>query len=149
MHKFIKCHITCTKMHWLNAIGMAYCTTKNISTQGLSVLVFVLHIYLVYCVSSTSIPSAISDDVVIRESVVIPSVNSEQEAKELYDQALKQFGTYGSFARNICSTWEQRGCQCSGGAEELALSCRSVGFAEIPLDLPSDIIKLWVLNLFY
>ncbi|XP_037038816.1 lutropin-choriogonadotropic hormone receptor isoform X2 [Bradysia coprophila] len=121
---------------------MAYCATKNISTQGLSVLVFVLHIYLVYCVSTT-IPSAISDDVVIRESVVIPSsVNSEQEARELYDQALKQYGSYGSFARNICSTWERRGCQCSGGVEELALSCRSVGFEEIPLDLPAEIVKL-------
>lgn len=126
---------------------MAYCATKNISTQGLLVLVFVLHIYLVYCVS-TAIPSAISvgddDDVVgIRESVVIPSsVNSEQEARELYDQALKQFGSYGSFARDICSAWERRGCQCSGGVEDLALSCRSVGFEEIPLDLPAEIVKL-------
>lgn len=121
---------------------MAYCATKNISTQGLSVLVFVLHVYLVYGLSTT-IPSAISDDTVIRESVVIPSsVNSEQEAKDLYDQALKQFGSYGSSARNVCSTWERRGCQCSGGVEELALSCRSVGFAEIPLDLPAEIVKL-------
>lgn len=121
---------------------MAYCATKHISTQGLSVLVFVLHIYLVYCVS-TSIPASISDEEgVIRESVVIPSVDSEQEAKELYDQALKQFGSYGAFARNICSTWELRGCQCSGGVEELALSCRSVGFDEIPLDLPAEIVKL-------
>lgn len=117
---------------------MAYCATKNISTQGLSVLVFVLHIYLVYCVS-TSIPTAISDDVVIRESVVIPSVNSEQEARELYDQALKE---YGAFARNVCSTWKLRGCQCSGADEELALSCRGVGLEEIPLDLPSEIVKL-------
>lgn len=120
---------------------MAYCATKNIPTQGLLVLVFLLHIYFVYCVS-TSIPSAISDDVVIRESVVIPSVNSEQEAKELYDQALKQYSSYGSFARNVCATWESRGCQCSGGVEDLALSCRSVGFEEIPLDLPTDIVKL-------
>lgn len=120
---------------------MAYCATKNISTQGLAVLVFVLHIYLVYCVS-TSIPPSISDDVAIRESVVIPSVDSEQEAKDLYDQALKQFGSYGAFARNICSIWEPRGCQCSGGVEELALSCRSVGFEEIPLDLPTEIVKL-------
>lgn len=143
MRKFVKCYIKCTKNALTsNASGMAYCATKNISTQGLSVLVFVLHICLVYCVS-TSLPASISDeDDVIRESVVIPSVDSEQEARELYDQALKQFGSYGAFARNICSTWELRGCQCSGGVEELALACRSVGFDEIPLDLPAEIVKL-------
>lgn len=114
---------------------MANRITNYISVQGLSVLVFLLHIYLGYCVS-TSMPS------IIRETVVMPSSDSEKEAKELYDKALKQYGSYGASARNICAIWELRGCECSGTVEELALSCRDVGFEEVPLDLPQEIIKL-------
>lgn len=145
---------------------MANCVISLISVQGLSVLVFLLRTYLCYCdtiattaatttttttailttttTTTTTIlpPSAISNDVIIRESVVIPSMDSEKEAKELYDKALKQYGSYGANARNICAIWELRGCQCSGPVEELALSCRSVGFEEVPLDLPLEIIKL-------
>lgn len=78
----------------------------------------------------------------LRESVVIPSSNSEREAQEIYDKALKQYDSYGASTRKICATWEQRGCQCSGTVDELTLSCRGIGLNEIPNDLPKDLIKL-------
>lgn len=97
--------------------------------------------------TTTSMPTAnrpifLSDDILISESVIMPSIDSEKEAKDLYDKALKQYGSYGASARNICATWEARGCQCSGSVEELALSCRGIGFEEVPLDLPLEIVKL-------
>lgn len=76
------------------------------------------------------------------ESVVIPSSNSEREAQEIYDKALKQFDAYGVSTRNICVTWEKRGCQCSGTVDELSLSCRGIGLNVIPTDLPKNLIKL-------
>lgn len=76
------------------------------------------------------------------ESVLIPSSNSEREAQEIYDKALKQFDAYGVSTRNICVTWEKRGCQCSGTVDELSLSCRGIGMNEIPTDLPNNLIKL-------
>lgn len=76
------------------------------------------------------------------ESVVIPSSNSEREAQEIYDKALKQYDSYGVSTRKICTTWEQRGCQCSGTVDELNLSCRGIGLNETPIDLPKNLIKL-------
>lgn len=159
---FELCRVCCRAvLHWIQMRGMANRVSRIISVQGLSVLVFLfLHIHFSYCVS-TSIPLIVPQQSapppspssvptasppllsVIRESVVIPSsVDSEKEAKELYDKALKQYGSYGASARHICAVWELRGCQCSGAVEELALSCRDVGFEEVPLDLPAEIIKL-------
>lgn len=79
----------------------------------------------------------------IRESVVISTaVDAEKEAQDLYDKALRQYGSYGASARNICATWELRGCQCTGSVEELTLSCRDVGLVEVPTELPVEIVKL-------
>lgn len=79
----------------------------------------------------------------IRESVVISTADdAEKEAQDLYDKALKQFGSYGASARNICATWELRGCQCTGSVEDLTLSCRDVGLVEVPDELPVEIVKL-------
>lgn len=79
---------------------------------------------------------------VIHESLVVPVTNSEREAKDLYDKALKQYESYGATARQMCTIWESRGCQCSGSVEELTLACRGAGLNEIPLDLSLDIVKL-------
>lgn len=78
----------------------------------------------------------------IRETLVIPSSNSEREAQEIYDKALKQFDAYGASTRKVCDAWEERGCQCSGTVEELILSCRAIGLNETPTDLPKNLIKL-------
>lgn len=87
-------------------------------------------------------PNKIRGSSSIRESLFIPATNSEREAQELYDKALKQYGSYGAKARETCSIWELRGCQCYGTVEELTLACRSIGFEQVPLDLPLDIVKL-------
>ncbi|XP_031630816.1 leucine-rich repeat-containing G-protein coupled receptor 5-like [Contarinia nasturtii] len=76
------------------------------------------------------------------ESVVILSPNSEREAQEIYDKALKQFDSYGVSTRQMCTIWEKEGCQCSGTVEELTLSCRSIGLTETPTNLPKSLIKL-------
>lgn len=76
------------------------------------------------------------------ESVVIFPPNSDQQAKDIYDKALKQFDSYGISTRKTCTEWEKRGCQCSGSVEELTLSCRGVGLNEIPTELPKILIKL-------
>lgn len=78
----------------------------------------------------------------MRETVVIPSSNSEREAQEIYDKALKQFDSYGASTRQVCGEWEQRGCQCSGTVDELILSCRAIALNETPSDLPKNLIKL-------
>lgn len=96
--------------------------------------------------SSTARPTRVA---AVRESLVIPAKNSEREAQELYDKALKQYGSYGASARKVCATWELRGCHCYGTVEELTLTCRNVGFADVPSDLPFDIIKLCVLQFAY
>lgn len=79
---------------------------------------------------------------IIRESVVIASADSEREAQELYDKALQQFGSFELSFRKICSTWELRGCKCSGTIDELTLICRDVGLQEIPNEFPANIVKL-------
>lgn len=75
------------------------------------------------------------------ESVVILP-NSEREAQDIYDKALKQFDSYGVSTRQTCKVWEKRGCQCSGTVDELTLSCRAIGLNEPPTDLPETLIKL-------
>lgn len=112
----------------------------------LAILLIFIQIYWIhyFVVSASSIPPSInlSDQEQIRESVVLPSVDSEREAKELYDKALKQYGSFGPSVQKICGPWILRGCQCTGSYEEITLLCRGVGFEEIPLDIPSDVIKL-------
>lgn len=76
------------------------------------------------------------------ESVVIMSENSQQEAQEMYDKALKHYDENVYLARQTCTAWEKRGCQCTGTVEQLTLSCRSIGLNETPTDLPKSLIKL-------
>ncbi|XP_031634672.1 leucine-rich repeat-containing G-protein coupled receptor 5-like isoform X2 [Contarinia nasturtii] len=76
------------------------------------------------------------------ESVVILTPDSDRQTKDIYDKALKQFDSYGVSTRQLCATWEKRGCQCSGTVEELTLSCRSIGLNETPTELPKNLIKL-------
>lgn len=78
----------------------------------------------------------------IRESLVIPTSDSEREAQELYDKALKQYGSYGLSVRKVCALWEERGCKCSGTVDELTLVCRDVDFDKVPAALPSNVAKL-------
>lgn len=77
------------------------------------------------------------------ESVVIlSSSNSQQDAEEMYDKAMKHFDENVYTTRQMCSAWEKRGCQCSGNVEQLTLSCRGIGLNETPTNLPKSLIKL-------
>lgn len=76
------------------------------------------------------------------ESVVILSSNSQQDAEEMYDKAMKHYDENVYTTRQMCSAWEKRGCQCSGTVEQLSLSCRSIGLNETPTDLPKSLVKL-------
>lgn len=76
------------------------------------------------------------------ESVVILSSNSQQDAEEMYDKAMKHYDENVYTTRQMCSAWEKRGCQCSGSVEQLTLSCRAIGLNETPTDLPKSLIKL-------
>lgn len=76
------------------------------------------------------------------ESVVILTSNSEKEAQDIYDKALKQFDSYGVSTRQTCAEWEKQGCHCSGTVEELILYCRTIGLNETPAELPKNLIKL-------
>ncbi|XP_055306018.1 follicle-stimulating hormone receptor-like isoform X2 [Sitodiplosis mosellana] len=82
----------------------------------------------------------------LSESVVILTPDSERQAIDAYDKALKQFDSYGVSTRQTCNAWEKRGCQCSGTIEELTLSCRAIGLNEIPTELPKTLIKLDISN---
>ncbi|KAG5674279.1 hypothetical protein PVAND_004258 [Polypedilum vanderplanki] len=84
-----------------------------------------------------------SDKILLQESVVIPSSkNAEDEAKKLYQEALKQYGDLGKTLKEICEPWKTRGCICIGTSEEVTLTCRHVGFKNVPLNLPQELIKL-------
>lgn len=77
------------------------------------------------------------------ESVVIlSSANSQQDAEEMYDKALRHYDENVYTTRQMCSAWEKRGCQCTGTIEQLTLSCRAIGLNETPTDLPKSLIKL-------
>lgn len=79
----------------------------------------------------------------LHDSIVISgSLDQEQEARKLYDEALKEFGVTGKTIKEICKPWELKGCHCSGKMEEVTLVCRGVSFNVVPFDLPDDLIKL-------
>lgn len=76
------------------------------------------------------------------ESVVILSSNAQQDAQEMYDKAMKHYDENVYTARQMCSAWEKRGCQCSGTVDQLTLACRAINLNETPTDLPKSLIKL-------
>lgn len=60
----------------------------------------------------------------------------EREEKEEQKQAPKTL-------QEICAAWEEKGCKCSGSAEEIQLNCRGViSFDAVPFDLPDNLVKL-------
>lgn len=107
----------------------------------------VLLICVILCVpisaTTTTMATPSSTHGIIRESVVIPASDPEREAKELYDKALQQFEVAtGKTLRGICVSWDGRGCQCSGSADEVVLVCKGLELEEVPVDLPIELIKL-------
>ncbi|XP_049278057.1 follicle-stimulating hormone receptor [Anopheles funestus] len=80
--------------------------------------------------------------IMLKESLLIPSMDPEKEAKAMYEKALQQYGIYGKTLKEICKAWVTRGCQCTGTKEEVTLVCRAIGLDTIPADLPTELVKL-------
>jgi hypothetical protein len=72
----------------------------------------------------------------------VPSRNVEEEAKRLYDEALKQYGDLGKTLKEICEPWKAQGCTCKGTSDEVELSCRGMSLSTVPHGLPKELIKL-------
>ena len=87
-------------------------------------------------------PSKLSENILLKETLVISPNNAEIEAKRLYDEALKQYGDLGKTLKEICKPWKDKGCKCSGTSEEVILACRDSGLTAVPENLPSELIKL-------
>uniref|UniRef100_A0A8W7PDY9 Uncharacterized protein n=1 Tax=Anopheles coluzzii TaxID=1518534 RepID=A0A8W7PDY9_ANOCL len=80
--------------------------------------------------------------IMLKESLLIPSMDPEKEAKAMYEKALQQYGIYGKTLKEICKAWVSRGCQCTGTKEEVTLVCRGIGLDAVPADLPTELVKL-------
>ncbi|KAL1373583.1 hypothetical protein pipiens_005136 [Culex pipiens pipiens] len=78
----------------------------------------------------------------LKETLFIPSSDPEKEAKAMYEKALQQYGIVGRTLKEICKPWQVRGCQCAGSSEEVALTCRGIGLEAIPVNLPTELVKL-------
>lgn len=84
----------------------------------------------------------LSDNVLLQESLVIPSTNAESEARRLYDEALKQYGDLGKTLKEICQPWKEKGCTCTGTYDEVILTCRGIDLNAVPENLPEELVKL-------
>lgn len=80
----------------------------------------------------------------LHESYVKPAAGSDPEAqaKQLYNEALQEFGVTGQTLGHICEPWEEKGCKCTGLVEEVSLNCHAVSFDGVPHDLPDNLGKL-------
>lgn len=125
-----------------------YCNWSMYCTVMMCILLKVLTSSTSATTATTpSSSSPVSDDGIIRESVVIPSLDPEREAQELYEKSLKEFGGIdGRPVRKVCGPWDDRGCQCSGGINQVTLTCRGLGFLQIPNNIPPEVINFSCLH---
>ncbi|XP_058121217.1 follicle-stimulating hormone receptor [Anopheles ziemanni] len=93
-----------------------------------------------------TVPATGQTKLMLKESLLIPSMDPEKEAKAMYEKALQQYGIYGKTLKEICKAWVARGCQCTGTKEEVTLVCRGIGLDAVPVDLPSELVKLDLSN---
>lgn len=84
----------------------------------------------------------LSDNLLLHDSVVIPTNNAESEARRLYEEALQQFGDLGKTLKEICQPWKEKSCTCTGSSDAVTLNCRAAHLAEVPSNLPEELIKL-------
>lgn len=91
---------------------------------------------------SSTMPTRLSDNVLFKELLIMPTADIEQHAKELYNKALLDFGPIGKTLKENCAGWLEMGCSCTGTAEEVILQCKEIGLQEVPKDLPKELFKL-------
>lgn len=84
----------------------------------------------------------LSQNILLKESLVLSPNNAESEARRLYDEALKQYGDLGKTLKEICLPWKDKGCTCTGTADEVILVCRDLDLSAVPENLPEELIKL-------
>lgn len=84
----------------------------------------------------------LSENILLKESLVITQNNAESEAKRLYDEALKEYGDLGKTLKEICLPWKDKGCTCTGTSDEVILVCRGLQLTAVPDNLPEELIKL-------
>lgn len=115
-----------------------------ISRSYLLLIVFILLNFTKYneTLSKLQVSKKLSDTLLLRDTVVIPTRNVEEEAKRLYDEALKQYGDLGKTLKEICDPWKAIGCLCKGTSEQVELSCRGIGISYVPHHLPEELVKL-------
>ncbi|XP_058815263.1 follicle-stimulating hormone receptor-like [Topomyia yanbarensis] len=126
---------------------MAVRFTNHLTMKGHVVLVLlILLLFQSYTRSahglSPTLQTTSQTKMMLKESLLIPSMDSEKEAKAMYEKALQQYGIVGRTLKEICKPWQTRGCQCVGSSEEVALTCRGIGLETVPVDLPAEIVKL-------
>lgn len=79
----------------------------------------------------------------IKEAIVIPTNDPHKEAQRLYNEALLQFGATMKTMKEVCGSWETRGCICSGSTDKTTLNCRGQLFNALSFDdFPETLIKL-------
>jgi hypothetical protein len=124
---------------------MAKVIRTSVSRSQLLLIVFVL-LNFTKCNETLSKlqTSKFSSKLLLQESVVLPSSssNAEEEAKRLYDEALKQYGDLGKTLKEICEPWKLQGCACTGTSDEVSLVCRKINLSNVPHRLPVELIKL-------
>lgn len=130
---------------------MAYVTSDKrnrtfVLRRGYFVVIFFILLNFSKCktskLTSKLQTSRLSPNTLIQESLVIPTHNAEDEARRLYDEALKQYGDLGKTLKEICEPWKKKACSCSGSSDEVTLVCRKIGITSIPDNLPVELIKL-------
>lgn len=124
---------------------MAHVTRKTRSSfsRGHLVLVAFMLLNFTKCNVLSKLQTArLADNVLMQETLVIPSDDAESEARRLYDEALKQYGDLGKTLKEICLPWKAKGCSCSGTSEEVILVCRGSDLTAVPENLPEELIKL-------
>ncbi|XP_053694769.1 leucine-rich repeat-containing G-protein coupled receptor 5 [Sabethes cyaneus] len=126
---------------------MAVRFTNHLTMKGHVVLVLlILLLFQIYTSSvhglSPTLQTTSQTKLMLKESLLIPSMDSEKEAKAMYEKALQQYGIVGRTLKEICKPWQSRGCQCVGSSEEVALICRNIGLDAVPTDLPAELVKL-------
>ncbi|XP_055600909.1 leucine-rich repeat-containing G-protein coupled receptor 5A-like [Uranotaenia lowii] len=131
---------------------MAVRFTNHLTTKGHVVLVLlVLLLFQSYSAKivhglSPTLQTTSQTKMMLKESLLIPSIDPEKEAKAMYEKALQQYGFVGRTLKEICKPWQLKGCQCAGSSEEVVLNCRGIGLETVPVDLPAELVKLDISN---
>jgi hypothetical protein len=113
----------------------------SIPRSHLLLIIFVL-LNFTKCNETLSKIQKLSQPILLKETLVIPSNNAEDEAKRLYEEALKQYGDLGKTIKEICEPFKLQGCTCTGTSDEVLLLCRNIALTNIPRNLPEELIKL-------